>query len=81
VTYVNPAAEQLLGYRLEQARGRPLDEVFKIANEITRRMVENPVERVLRDGHVVGLANHTILIRPDGVEMPIDVGRYCRVVR
>lgn len=72
VTYMNPVAERLLGYGLEQARGRPLNEVFKIANEFTRQMVENPVERVLRDGHVVGLANHTILIRPDGVEMPID---------
>ena len=72
VTYVNPVAEKLLGYGLEQARGRPLGEVFKIANELTHRVVENPVERVLRDGHIVGLANHTILIRPDQVEVPID---------
>jgi PAS domain S-box-containing protein len=73
VTYVNPVAEEkLLGYGLEQARGRPLGEVFKIANEFTHRVVENPVERVLSDGHIVGLANHTILIRPDQVEVPID---------
>ncbi|HEY1373932.1 MAG TPA: PAS domain S-box protein [Candidatus Binatia bacterium] len=72
VTYANPIAEKLLGYSLEQAEGRPLGEVFKIANEFTRQVVENPVERVLSDGHIVGLANHTILIRPDGAEVPID---------
>jgi PAS domain S-box-containing protein len=72
VTYVNPVAEQLLAYRSEQASGRPLGEIFKIVNEFTRRPAENPVERVLRDGHVVGLANHTMLLRPDGIEVPID---------
>ena len=72
VTYVNPVAEKLLGYSAEQVNGRPLGDVFKIVNEFSRHVVENPVERVLRDGHVIGLANHTVLIRPDGAEMPID---------
>jgi PAS domain S-box-containing protein len=72
VTYVNPVAEELLRYSLEQATGRPLRDVFNIANEFTRRTGENPVERVLRDGYVVGLANHTLLLRADGTEVPID---------
>jgi PAS domain S-box-containing protein len=72
VTYLNPVAEQLLGYTLEQATDQPLDEVFNIVNEFTRRAAENPVRRVLRDGHIVGLANHTVLLRPDGAEAPID---------
>ena len=72
VTYLNPVAEKLLGYGVEQANGRPLGEVFKIVNEFSRDVVENPVERVLRDGHVIGLANHTVLIRAGGREMPID---------
>jgi PAS domain S-box-containing protein len=66
VTYVNPVAEKLLGYTSEQAAGQPLSEVFNIVNEFTRLAVENPVDRVLRDGRVAGLANHTVLLRADG---------------
>jgi PAS domain S-box-containing protein len=72
VTYVNPVAQKLLGYSLEHATGRPLGEVFNIVNEFTRQAAENPVQRVLRDGHIVGLANHTVLIQPNGEEVPID---------
>ncbi|MGE5059679.1 MAG: PAS domain S-box protein, partial [Betaproteobacteria bacterium] len=72
VSFANPVAQRLLGYPAEQTVGRPLRDVFNIVNEFTREPVENPVERVLRDRQVVGLSNHTILIRPDGVEIPID---------
>ncbi|MGN6734685.1 MAG: PAS domain S-box protein, partial [Candidatus Binatia bacterium] len=72
VSFVNPVAEKLLGYGAEQAAGRPLREVFNIVNEFTREAVENPVERVLSDGQIVGLANHTVLLCPDGGEIPID---------
>ena len=72
VTYVNPVAENLLGYSLAQAKSRPLGQVFNIVNEFTRREAENPVERVLREGHIIALANHTVLMRPDGTEVPID---------
>ena len=72
VTYVNPVAENLLGYSLAQAKSRPLGQVFNIVNEFTRRVAENPVQRVLREGHIIGLANHTVLMRPDGTEVPID---------
>jgi signal transduction histidine kinase len=52
--------------------GRPLADHFRIVNEETRRPAVNPVDRVIREGIVVGLANHTVLIRPDGADVPID---------
>jgi PAS domain S-box-containing protein len=71
VTFLNPLAEALCGRRREEAVGRPLAEVFRILNEETRRAPEDPVAKVLREGVVVGLANHTVLIGGDGVEVPI----------
>ena len=72
VTYLNSVAEHLTGHLLAEARGRPLSTVFQIVNEHTRARVENPVDKVLTLGQVVGLANHTVLIAKDGVERPID---------
>jgi len=72
VTFLNAEAERLTAWGNDEARGRVLNEVFKIINEETRATVENPVEKVLRLGGVVGLANHTILITKDGREIPID---------
>jgi PAS domain S-box-containing protein len=72
VTYLNSVAESLTGWKHEEALGRPLDTVFRIVNEATRRPVESPAARALRDGVVVGLANHTLLIQRDGAERPID---------
>jgi PAS domain S-box-containing protein len=71
VTMMNPVAQALTGWK-EEAAGRPLDEVFRIINEQTRQPVESPVSRVIRDGRVVGLANHTVLIAKSGGELPID---------
>jgi PAS domain S-box-containing protein len=68
---MNPVAAALTGWREEEARGRPLAEVFHIVNEETRRPVENPVAEVLREGLAVNLANHTLLIARDGRERPI----------
>ena len=72
VTYINEVAESLTGWAHQEARGQPLDTVFRIVNERTRARVDNPAVRALREGVVVGLANHTVLIRKDGVECPID---------
>jgi PAS domain S-box-containing protein len=71
VTRMNPVAEQLTGWSEPEALAKPLQQVFNIINEETRAEVENPVERVLREGIVVGLANHTLLIARDGTERPI----------
>jgi PAS domain S-box-containing protein len=72
ITYINGVAESLTGWSHEDALGQPLDRVFRIVNEVTRQPVENPAVRALRQGLVVGLANHTILIKKDGSECPID---------
>ena len=72
VSYLNPVAETLTGWTSNAALGRPLEEVFRIENEETRASVENPARRVLRDGLIAGLANHTLLIAKDGTERPID---------
>lgn len=72
VTYVNEVAQSLTGWSAQDALGQPLERVFHIVNEVTRRPVENPATRALREGIVVGLANHTVLLKKDGSECPID---------
>ena len=72
VTFMNPVAEELTGWTLAEAAGHSMKEVFNIVNEQTRQAVESPVDKVLEQGRIVGLANHTILIRKDGGEVPID---------
>ena len=72
VTFMNPVAERITGWTTAEARGRDLSEVFCILSEGTREPVESPAVRVLRDGAVVGLANHTVAVARDGRETPID---------
>jgi PAS domain S-box-containing protein len=72
VTFLNPIAQALTGWSETDARGKPLDEVFRIVNESTRQPVDNPALRALREGVIVGLANHTLLLALDGTERPID---------
>jgi PAS domain S-box-containing protein len=72
VTFINEVAQQLTGFSEPQAHGLPIAQVFNIISEETRLPVESPVQKVLREGMVVGLANHTLLVRPDGTEVPID---------
>jgi PAS domain S-box-containing protein len=72
VTYLNRVAETLTGWTQADARHQPLDVVFRIINEDTRQQVESPATRALREGLVVGLANHSLLVDKNGVERPID---------
>lgn len=72
VTFINPVAESLTGWSMAEATGKPLKEVFHIVNEYTREVVEDPVTKVLATGAIVGLANHTVLLKRDGSEVPID---------
>jgi PAS domain S-box-containing protein len=72
ITFINAVAEQLTGWSRQEAVGAALNDVFKIVNEFTRQEVESPVTLVLREGQVVGLANHTLLISKNGAEFPID---------
>lgn len=71
VKYLNPVAEELTGWNIKDALDKKLNIVFNIINEETRADVANPVEKVLTEGVVVGLAKHTILISKDGKETPI----------
>ncbi|MGQ9919543.1 MAG: PAS domain S-box protein [Bryobacteraceae bacterium] len=71
ITFMNPVAEELTGWPADEAMRRPLSSVFRIESELTGRPAENPVERVLREGVVVGLGNHTVLIARDGKRIPI----------
>ncbi|MEP7381234.1 MAG: PAS domain S-box protein [Gemmatimonadota bacterium] len=72
VQLLNTAAQAMTGWTLEDATGKPLTDMFRIVNEYTREPAENPALRALREGVVVGLANHTILVAKNGTERPID---------
>jgi PAS domain S-box-containing protein len=72
VTFMNPVAETLTGWGAHEAKGKDLAEVFHIVNMETQDVVESPVSTVLREGTVVGLANHTLLLARDGTERLID---------
>jgi PAS domain S-box-containing protein len=68
IVLVNKVAENLTGWTQSEACGRPVDEVFHIVNEKSREVLANPVEKVLKTGQTVNLANHTILVARDGTE-------------
>ncbi|HRK96083.1 MAG TPA: EAL domain-containing protein, partial [Rhodospirillales bacterium] len=72
VTYLNPVAERLTGWGLEEAKGRPLPTVFAIVDEESRKPVADPVQRCLKEGRVTGLPEHTVLISRFGEEHAID---------
>jgi PAS domain S-box-containing protein len=72
ITFMNAVAVGLTGWEPQDAAGQPVEQVFRILNEDTRQTVESPVRRVLREGVVVGLANHTVLVAKNGREVPID---------
>ncbi len=72
IMFMNGEAEDLTGWTLSESSQKLVKEVFNIVNEQTRLEVENPIDKVLREGIVVGLANHTVLIRKDGSEVSID---------
>lgn len=72
VTFLNPVAEGLIGAKLAEVQGRPVQEAFPIFNEYTRQPAENPVRKVMESGRIIGLANHTVLQKRDGTLIPIE---------
>jgi len=72
IDYLNPIAENLTGWSLKEAIGQPFEIVFRIINELSREMVESPVEKALLLKEIVKLANHTILVSKDGLERVIE---------
>ncbi|MBF0557380.1 MAG: transporter substrate-binding domain-containing protein [Nitrospirae bacterium] len=71
ITLMNRVAEGLTGWTTDECLGKPLSEVFNIIDDTTRDRCESPVHKALSTGLVVGLANHTALIRKDGSEIII----------
>ncbi len=71
IKFMNPVAEALTGWAQAQALGQPLTVVFNILNEETHQAVENPATRAIREGVVIGLANHSLLVARDGREFPV----------
>ena len=72
ITFLNGAAHSLTGWTQEEAAGLPLENVFTIVSEKDGQAVESPAARASREGVVVGLANHTLLVARDGTQRPID---------
>ncbi|MGE5575172.1 MAG: PAS domain S-box protein [Ignavibacteria bacterium] len=72
IKFMNGVAEDLTGWTLKEASKRPVQEIFKIISELSRKTVDDPVSKVLEKGMICGLANHTILIRKDKSEVAID---------
>ena len=72
IQYFNPVAEMLTGWSHEEVKGLHLAEIFRILHETTREPAENPVDKALKSGEIVGLANHTVLITRDDREIAID---------
>ena len=72
VQMMNPVARELTGWSQAEARGEPLEKIFNIINEATRQPVETPVAKVQRLNRIVGMANHTVLIRKDRTELKIS---------
>jgi PAS domain S-box-containing protein len=72
VKFLNGVAETLTGFSSHEAEGKPIGEIFPISNEVTKKVVENPVEKVLESGLIIGLANHTVLRHREGHETPIE---------
>ena len=72
VSYLNPAAEQMTGWRSEEARGHPLSKIYRIINETTRKPLEHPAMLGVLDSPIVGLDKHTLLVSRSGKELAIE---------
>ncbi|HKK82441.1 MAG TPA: PAS domain S-box protein, partial [Prolixibacteraceae bacterium] len=71
IMQLNKVAEKLTGWFEKEAKGKKADEVFKLINEDTLEEIQSPVDKVLKEGRIVGLANHTLLVQKNGEHLPI----------
>ncbi len=72
ITFINPVAESLTGWKAEQASGKPVLSVFRIIDERTGEALEEPVSRVLREGRALAMANHAALLNKNGLTVPVE---------
>src|SRR5574341_2598608 len=73
IKIMNPFAEALTGWKLEDAAGKPIEEIFKVISEGTNKKVENPIVKVIRESVFYGLEENAVLISRDGMKRPVDV--------
>ncbi|MCH8099035.1 MAG: EAL domain-containing protein [Proteobacteria bacterium] len=72
VEYVNPVAEELTGWKVDDASGRPIDEIFRGFHEETCEPLENPLAIAIRRDRAIKSVRPTLLIRRDGNELYIE---------
>jgi len=72
VEILNPAAEQLLGWSAAEAAGVAVTTLFQVINEYTGETVENPVQKCLREGETVQIANYSVLVTRDDREVAVE---------
>ncbi len=72
ITFMNPVAQKLTGWKENEAKGVYLEHIYNIVNEETRERIENPVSKVFKSGKTVDIGKYTLLINKEGSEIPID---------
>jgi diguanylate cyclase (GGDEF)-like protein/PAS domain S-box-containing protein len=72
VEYLNPTAEELTGWKFEEAQGRNIDEIFRGCHEETCEPLENPLSVAIRRARAIKSVRPTLLIKRDGNEMYIE---------
>jgi diguanylate cyclase (GGDEF)-like protein/PAS domain S-box-containing protein len=72
ITFLNPVAEKLTGWSSAKAIGQPSQKVFKLILENNRKILDDPITEALQTGKVVTLPPFTLLVRKDGIEIPIE---------
>lgn len=72
VEYINPVAEELTGWKVDDASGRPIDEIFRGFHEETCEPLENPLAVSIRRSRAIKSVRPTLLIRRDGNELYIE---------
>ncbi|MCK4827604.1 PAS domain S-box protein, partial [bacterium] len=72
ITFLNPVAELVTGWKKDAVMQKELHEVFNVINEITGKRSENPLKEILKEGISIGSTNHSVLISKGGKKVPID---------
>ncbi|ANQ86047.1 ammonia permease [Azoarcus olearius] len=72
VQYLNPTAEQLTGWTSEEARGHNIAAIYRLEDEGTGAVLENPVRTVLAHGREIRRSEHGLLLRRDGERVPVQ---------
>jgi diguanylate cyclase (GGDEF)-like protein/PAS domain S-box-containing protein len=72
ITFINLVAEKMTGWSWQDAAGRPMAEVFRILDALTRETIANPMDMAMGQNRTMHLPSNCILIRRGGFEIPIE---------